>query len=138
MQPQPEAPLAPEPKARPSVMDLFRWIWSQRYPDQPLYLPPTTIRAVLALGLIGAMSYMQWRSPSDGAVPGSLVTLGSGAAGFYLGATNSIHMKAVISIMVIGLYVGFLMTKTWAPESLVPLASTAFGMYFAKPLPPKL
>lgn len=139
-EPVADAPVrpAPAPDAAPprapfaALGNAVRWLWSKRYPDQPFYLPPTTVRALLCCVLTGSLLWMQWNSPNDGAVPNGLVALGGGAAGFYLGAENSKHMKAVISLAVIAMSCAFYLHRNWIPDSLVALAGTVFGLYFAK------
>ena len=49
-----------------------------------LFMPPGSVRAILAIGLVGALIYASLTNPTN--IPSGLMTLTTAATAFYFGA----------------------------------------------------
>lgn len=56
--------------------------------EHPLFLPPGSVRAIIAISLIGGTIYAYLTNPGD--VPEGLIAMSSAVGAFYFGAKSKV------------------------------------------------
>ena len=101
-------------------------------PGNAFAMPNNCVRASMAFLLIGGMLWMQWHSPKDGTVPAAMVSAAGLATGFYLTGDASATMKALLSLVYVGAFVGFFLVYGWVPEAINSQVTTVLGIYYGR------
>ena len=125
--------LGTSPTAR--RVSLLAWLRATATPGEAFGLPANTVRALMALVLIGIYLWMQFHG--SGLVPDSLIGAVGLVTGFYLTGDASPTMKALVSMVYVGAFAAFLATRGVVPEAITAQVTTVLGMYYGrKSMPP--
>jgi hypothetical protein len=99
-------------------------------PGNAFLLPDNTVRYLIVAVVVLGYLWMQWHSPTEGAVPQELVGIAGIVTGYALAGKGSPTMKALVSIVFVFAEVAFLLNFKWAPGTITGQVSLIVGTYF--------
>lgn len=124
-------PIPAQPAAEPSTVGrAWGWLWSFATPGEAFGM-----RALMALGLIGSLLWLQWITPAGAHVPSSIVGAAGICTGYYLTGDSAPTMKAVVSLGYVGFFIAFVLRhgadpQLEVPETITSQVTTVMGIYF--------